>query len=563
MLTTVRHYRRNWLLPDITAGLVLAAFLVPTGMGYATASGLPVEYGLYASIAALVVYFLVGPSQILVIGPDSALAPLVAAALAAAPAGAAPGRAAILAVLAGLLCLLAGLLRLGILTDLISKPVRIGYLNGIAITVLAGQVPALAGMSERASTTSGHSFASDVAFAVQRLRAGDVSITAVAIGGGCLAVILGLRYLAPRLPGMLLAVAGAAATVAWMRSRGLDLPAMVPAVPGGLPSLEIPPLDWPTIMELAPVAAAIALVAAADTSVLSKAFPGPGGVPSPPNRELVALGIANIAAGLFQGFPVSSSSTRTPVVAAAGARSQVAGLIAAAGVAALIAMAPGLTALIPEPALAAVVVAACWSLLDIGGLLRFARVRPGELVVAAICLLGVVVLGVLPGILMAVAVSLGQFIWRSWLPYDAVLGRVAGVKGYHDIARHPDASLIPGLVLFRWDAPLFFANAGMFRRRLLEVVDDSATPTRRVIIAAEPITDIDTTASDTLCQLIDELHARGIELAFAELKGPVKDRLKRYGTFERFGPAAFQPTLGKAVSTYLHDHPVAWQDWTD
>ena len=237
MLTTVRHYRRNWLLPDITAGLVLAAFLVPTGMGYATASGLPVEYGLYASIAALVVYFLVGPSQILVIGPDSALAPLVAAALAAAPAGAAPGRAAILAVLAGLLCLLAGLLRLGILTDLISKPVRIGYLNGIAITVLAGQVPALAGMSERASTTSGHSFASDVAFAVQRLRAGDVSITAVAIGGGCLAVILGLRYLAPRLPGMLLAVAGAAATVAWMRSRGLDLPAMVPAVPGGLPSL--------------------------------------------------------------------------------------------------------------------------------------------------------------------------------------------------------------------------------------------------------------------------------------------------------------------------------------
>lgn len=563
MVTTFRQYRREWLWPDTSAGLVLAAFLVPTGMGYATASGLPVEYGLYASVAALVAYAVAGPSEILVVAPDSALVPLVAAALAVAPAAAAADRAAVLAVLTGGLCLVAATLRLGVLTDLVSKPVRIGYLNGIAITVLAGQLPDLIGVRDRVADATGHSFAADVAFVVGRLREGDVSPATLVIGGGCLAVILGLRRARPGVPGVLVAVVGAGTVVAWMRSRGLDVPAMVPAVPAGLPRLTIPRVEWSVVAELVPVSAAIALVAAADTSVLSRAFPGPGGVPSPPNRELAALGIANVAAGLFQGFPVSSSSTRTPVLAAAGARSRLAGLVAAAGVTLMIALVPGITARLPQAALAAVVIAACVSLLDVSGLVRFARVRPDEFVVATICLLGVVVLGVLPGILLAVAVSLAQFVWRNWQPYDAVLGRVAGVKGYHDVARHPDARLIPGLLLFRWDAPLFFANAGIFRRRLLDAVGRARPPVRRVIIAAEPITDIDTTACDTLCQVADELRGRDVELTFAELKGPVKDRLRRYGTFDRFGAAAFEPTLGRAVHAYLRDHDVTWQDWSE
>jgi MFS superfamily sulfate permease-like transporter len=348
-----------------------------------------------------------------------------------------------------------------------------------------------------------------------------------------------------------------------LKARGLPLPNLEAAIPPGLPAFALPQIDWPLLTELAPIAAAIALVAAADTSVLSRAFPGPDGQPSPPNRELVALGLANLAAGLFQGMPVSSSSTRTPIVAAAGARSQVAGLVAAGVVAGLIALAPGLSALIPKPALAAVVIAACGAILDLGGFWQLARVRPGEFVVSAVCLAGVVLLGVLPGIVAAVALSLTDFIWRSWRPYDAVLGRVQGVKGYHDISRHPDAALIPGLIIFRWDAPLFFANAGMFRSRLLAAIVASPTPVREVIVAAEPITDIDTTAADMLCQLADELRGRGIEIAFAELKGPAKDELKRYGLFDRFGPAAFYPTLGRAVSRYLHDHDVAWQDWSE
>lgn len=563
LFPTVRQYRRDWLLSDAAAGLVLAAFLVPTGMGYATASGLPVEYGLYASVAALVAYFCFGPSQILVIGPDSALAPLVAAAVAAAPAAAAPGRASLLAVMAGALCLLAAMLRLGTLTDLISKPVRVGYLNGIAITVVVGQLPAFVGMRDRAAATHGHSFTTDVLFTGQQLLRGDVTPAAVTIGIGCLLVILVLRLFAPRVPGALVAVIGAAAAAAWMRATGQTVPTMVPAVPAGLPSLAVPPYDWKLLVELAPVAGAIGIVAAADTSVLSRAFPGPGGVCSPPNRELAALGVANLVSGLLQGFPVSSSSTRTPVVATAGARSQVAGLVAAVGVAGLIGLAAGLTALIPEAALAAVVMAACGSLLDVGGILRLARIRPGECGVGVSCLVGVVAFGVLPGILLAVTISLAQFIGRSWRPYDAVLGRVEGVKGYHDISRHPDARRIPGLVLFRWDAPLFFANAGIFRRQLLTAIQTASPPTRQVILAAEPITDIDTTASDMLCQLADELQARGISLEFAELKGPAKDELRRHGIYQRFGEAAFHPTIGKAVAAYLHHHQVPWQDWTD
>ena len=563
MFSTVRHYTSTWLLPDLTAGIALTAFLVPTGMGYATASGLPVAHGLYASIAALVAYFVFGPSRILVLGPDSALAPLVAAAVAVGPAEEAPARAALLAILAGLFCVAAAVLRLGILTDLVSKPVRIGYLNGIAITVIVGQLPTLVGMSPGDGVARGQSFAGDVLVVVDGLRHRDLDVVSLAIGGGCLAVILLLRTLWPRVPGVLIAVLGAAAAVAGLQSGGLSTPEMVAEVPRGLPRLVLPGFDRDMIVAAIPVAAAIALVAAADTSVLSRAFPGPDAVPSPPNRELAALGIANLAAGLLQGFPVSSSSTRTPIVAAAGGRTQLAGLVAAGGVAAVIAWAPGAVAMIPKTALAAVVIAACASLIDLAAMVTLARIRPWECGVSVVCLGGVVALGVLPGILLAVAVALADFIWRSWRPHDAVLGRVEGVKGYHDIERHPEALQVPGLVLFRWDSPLFVANAGMFRQRLLDVVAAAPTPTRRVIIAAEPMTDIDTTAADTLCQLADELRARDIELAFAELKGPVKDRLRRYGIYESFGSGAFEPTVGRAVAAYVKAHEVPWRDWSE
>lgn len=563
MLTTIRAYQWKWLLPDLAAGATLTAFMVPTGMGYATASGLPVVYGLYASIAALVAYFVFGPSRILVLGPDSSLAPLVAAAVAMGPVSEAPARAAVLAILAGVFCVGAAVLRLGLLTDLVSRPVRIGYLNGIAITVIVGQLPTLLGLPLGKSLTQARSFAADLVVVAEWLWHESIDPTTAVLGGACLGMILLLRKLAPRVPGVLLALLGAAGAVMGLHAAGLGTPEMIPEVPTGLPSFSLPIVKWETLTAAVPIAAAIALVAAADTSVLSRAYPGPDGVPSPPNRELAALGLANLAAGLFQGFPVSSSSTRTPVVAAAGGQSQLAGLAAAFGVAAVIAWAPQAVAAIPKTALAAVVIAACASLIDVGGMLKLARVRRGEFAVSVVCLTGVVIFGVLSGIVLAVAVALADFIWRLWRPHDAVLGRVEGVKGYHDVARHPEARQVPGLVLFRWDSPLFFANAGMFRQRLLDVVAAAPTPTRRVIIAAEPITDIDTTAAETLCQLVEELRTRGIELGFAELKGPVKDRLREYGIYDAFGPGAFLPTLGRAVAAYVTAHHVPWRDWSE
>ena len=561
-LATLADYRPEWAFPDSIAGIALATVLVPSGMGYASASGLPVEHGLYASIAALIGYFLFGPSRILILGPDSSLTALIAAAVLPA-VGAAPDRsassAAMLAILSGGICIAGAACRVGFLTDLISKPIRLGYLNGIALTVIAGQLPRLLGLSGQAA--AGESLLADLSFLARELAAGHQAWPAVAVGVSCLALIIGLRVAIPRVPGVILAVLGSAIAVALCRQQGWPTPAVVGAVPAGLPMPALPQMSITEIWSLLPAAAAIALVSFADTSVLSRAFSSLSGSRASPNRELAALGGANLLAGLLRGFPVSSSSTRTPVVVAAGAQTQVAGLVGAGCVAALLAWAPGLLAGVPQATLAAVVISACASLLDIGGFVRLFQSRVGEFAVSIVCLAGVALFGVIPGIFMAVAISLAEFVWRAWRPYDAVLGRVDGLKGYHDVSRHPDARRIPGLVLFRWDSPLFFANSDVFREHVLDAIETAPTPTRRIVVAAEPVTDVDITAADMLCELADELCSRGVELGFAEMKGPVKDRLKRYGVFDRFGAERFQPTLGQAVDAYLVAHPVEWHDW--
>lgn len=561
-LATLADYRPEWAFRDSIAGIVLATMLVPAGMGYASASGLPVEHGLYASIAALIGYFLFGPSRILILGPDSSLTALVAAAVLPAVA-AAPDRAAssaaMLALLSGGICLAGAACRVGFLTDLISKPIRLGYLNGIALTVIASQLPRLLGLSGQAA--AGESLLADLSFLARELTAGHQTWSAVAIGFSCLGLILGLRAWVPRLPGVILAFAGSAIAVALCQRQGWPTPAVVGAVPTGLPMPKLPEMSIGEIWSLLPAAAAIALVSFADTSVLSRAFASLSGSRVSPDRELAALGGANLLAGLLRGFPVSSSSTRTPVAIAAGAQTQVAGLVGAGCVALLLAASPGVLSGVPQATLAAVVIAACLSLLDVGGFVRLFHARIGEFAVSLVCLAGVALFGVIPGIFMAIAISLAEFVWRAWRPYDAVLGRVDGLKGYHDLSRHPDARRIPGLVLFRWDSPLFFANSDVFRDHVLDAVEAAPTLTRRVVVAAEPVTDIDITAADMLCELADELRGRGVELCFAEMKGPVKDRLKRYGVFESFGADRFQPTLGQAVDAYLAAHPVEWRDW--
>ena len=560
-LETLRTYHRSWLPRDLVAGIVLTALLVPAGMGYAEASGLPAIYGLYATIVPLVMYAIIGPSRILVLGPDSSLAPLIAAAILPLAAGSeaeAVALAGMLAIFSGLLCVLAGLARFGFIADLLSKPVRYGYMNGIALTVLLSQVPKLFGFSIDAEGVIPEAQAF-----VRGVADGETNSVALVIGVACLAVIFGFKRWRPRIPGVLVAVVGATVAVGMFDlAQRYDLSVVGP-LPEGLPSLAIPSVSTDHIQALVAGAIGIALVSFADTSVLSRTFAIRGGYRVDPNQELVALGAANVAGGLFQGFSVSASSSRTPVAEAAGAKTQVTGLVGASAIALMLLFFPNVVRNLPDSALAAVVISAAIGLFEVAGVRKLYRVRKTEFALSMTCFLGVVFLGVIEGIFLAVALALLDFIRRAWRPYDAVLGRVDDLKGYHDVTRHPDAKRIPGLVLFRWDAPLFFANAEVFADRVRQAVASSPTPARWAVVAAEPVTDLDTTAADVLRELDRELAAEGVDLRFAEMKGPVKDKLKRYALYERFGDDHFYYTVGAAVSAYLDATGVEWTDWED
>jgi len=557
-LTMLRTYQRGWLAKDAVAGLVLTALLVPVGMGYAEAAGLPAIYGLYATIVPLVAYAIFGPSRILVLGPDSALAALIAATILPLAAGNAERvvvLAGMLAILSGALCILAGLARLGFITDLLSKPIRYGYLNGIALTVLVGQLPKVFGFS-----VSGDNLLQEASGLAQGILNGQTNWTACAIGFSCLIVILGFKRWAPKIPVVLIAVVGATIVVSLFALTARAGISVVGPLPQGLPAFQIPTVSLGELSVLMAGAVAIALVSFADMSVLSRTFALRGGYEVDGNQELIALGAANMAAGFFQGFSVSSSASRTPVAESAGAKTQLTGVVGAVCIALLLIFAPMLLRDLPHAALGAVVIAACIGLVEVHGVRRLYQLRRDEFALSLVCFLGVALLGVIQGIFIAVGLALLTFIWRAWRPYDAVLGRVEGRKGYHDISRHPEAKRVPGLVLFRWDAPLFFANAEIFHEHVLRAIAEAPTPTSWVVVTAEPVTDVDITAADALADLDETLHQAGMELCFAEMKGPVKDRLKRYGLFTKLGTENFFPTIGQAVARYLATHQVEWRD---
>ena len=403
-ISALRTYQPAWLAKDIGAGLVLTAILVPTGMGYAAAAGLPVIYGLYATIVPLMAYAIFGPSPILVLGPDSALVALIAATIlpiADGDADRAVALAAMLALLSGFLCILAGLARFGFITDLLSKPIRYGYLNGIALTVLIGQLPKVLGFS-----AGGANLLDETGGLVRGVLDGRINGTACAIGVSCLFVILGLRRWAPRVPGVLVAVIGATVAVSTFDLAATTGIAVVGSLPEGLPGFRIPVLSSNDVRELAAGAVAITLVSFADTSVLSRTFALRKGYRVDSNQEFIALGIANVAAGLFQGFPVSSSATRTPVAESAGAKTQVTSVVGALCIALLLVFAPTLLRNLPGAALGAMVIAACLSLFEIGGVMRLYHLRSSEFLLSIVCFVGVVLLGVIQGIFIAVAVAL-------------------------------------------------------------------------------------------------------------------------------------------------------------
>ena len=557
---TLRHYQSSWLRNDLGAGLVMTAMLVPVGIAYAEASGVPGINGLYATIVPLLAYAVFGPSRILVLGPDSALAPVILAVVLPLSAGE-PQRAVaiagMMAIVSGGVCVAVGLGRLGFITELLSKPIRYGYMNGIALTVLLSQVPKLFGFSVSAKGPLRQAWG-----IIEKIVEGSTNMTALAVGAGTLILILLLKS-KPRLPGVLIAVVVATLVVAVFDLATRAGVSVLGSLQRGLPAPRLPFVqvaDWESILV---GGAAVALVSFADTSVLSRTYAARLRTPVDPNQEMVGLGIANLAAAFFQGFPISSSSSRTPVAEAAGARTQVTGVVGALAIAVLLIFAPELLRNLPHPALAAVVIAAAIGLVEVRDLQRVYRIQRWEFWLSMTCFAGVVVFGAIPGIAIAITIAVIEFLWDGWRPHSAVLGRVERVKGYHDIARHPEARLIPGLVLFRWDAPLFFANAELFHERVLDAVASSPTPVRWLVIAAEPVTSVDVTAADAISELDDTLRAATIELCFAEVKDPVKDKLKRFGLLTRFGEQTFFATLGEAVSAYLSSHPVEWVDWED
>jgi len=362
---------------------------------------------------------------------------------------------------------------------------------------------------------------------------------------------------------VLVAVAGATLLSAFLEETlraGVDV---VGALPQGLPAIRIPSIRLDDIAPVLIGGLAVAMVSFADTSVLARSYAARTGALPDPNREMVGLGAANLAAGLFQGFPVSASTSRTPVAEMAGAKTQLTGVVGALAVCLLLVLAPSLLASLPRATLAAVVIASACALVEVSDLRRIYRIQQWEFWLSMGCFAGVALFGAIPGIGLAIVAAVIEFLWDGWRPHFAVLGRVEGMKGYHDLKRYPDARQVPGLLLFRWDAPLFFANAELFRSRVLETVAASPTPVRWLVVGAEPITSVDVTAADILDDLDRILRAEGIELCFAEMKDPVKDKLKRFGLHTNLGEERFFATIGEAVNTYLEIHSVDWVDWED
>jgi high affinity sulfate transporter 1 len=553
---TVRTYRRSWLPKDVVAGLVLSSLLVPQGMAYAELAGLPPITGLYTTVFGLLGYAVFGASRILVVGPDSSLGPMIAAVLIATigsggdPA-VAVGLASMLGLLVGATMTLAGVAKLGFIADLLSTPTQLGYMNGLAVTIFVSQLPKLCGFS-----VDGDGLIAEAAGFVRGLAAGEAVPAAFAVGLLTLTIILGLQRWLPKLPAILIAVVAAIAAT-WLfdlGGRGVEL---VGPLPAGFPPFTVPQASWSQLVLLLVGAVGITIVSLTDTISTASAFAARTGQEVRADQEMIGVGAANVAASFFQGFPISTSSSRTAVAAQSGARTQVTGIVGAAVILVMLLLTPGLLRDLPQPALGAVVIAASLSLADIPGTVRLWRRRRLEFLVSITAFLGVALLGVLPGIGVAVGLSVLNVFRRLWWPYQTELRRPAGVPGYHDVRSYPDGERLPGLLLYRFDAPLIFANARVFRDQIRRLARTDPRPVW-IVLAAEPVTDVDTTAADMLEDLDSWLNERGVSLVFAELKDPVREKLDRYGMTAAIGPDRFFPTLDRAVAAYRDRTGADW-----
>ena len=538
-------YDRSWLRPDIIAGVTVWALLVPEAMAYASMAGLPPEAGLYAALPPLVLYAIFGTSRHVSVGPSSAVAVMVAATV--APLAAGDGErfialAAGLALLVGGILVAAGIARLGFVSEFMAKPVLTGFIMGLALIIGLGQADKLFGID-----AEGDNFFLELVDLISKLP--DAHFETVLVGIGSVLLLLGLRRYAPKAPAALITVALSIVAVALfdLDARGVHITGDIPS---GLPPVEVPDISMADLKDLLPGAFGIALVAYAESIAGMRSFATKHHYDVDSNQELIALGISNVGAGFSRGFAVDVSLSRSSVADEAGARTQVAGLVNAALIFITILALTPLFHDLPEAALGAVVIFAIAHLIDVGEFKRLYRVRKQDFGLAVVCMMGVLIVDVLPGLIIAVVLSLFVLLYRVSRPHTATLGRVAE-DAYRDIERYPEAETIAGLVIFRFDAELFFANANVFRDRVRQLLAASEPPATALLIDAEGITDLDTSAADILAELWSELASTGVELLMARVHGPVRDMLHRSGLEESIGPDRIYATVRAGVEDYL------------
>ena len=537
-----RTYERGWLRFDLVAGIVLAAILVPQGMAYAELAGLPPVNGLYTTIACLVAYAIFGPSRVLVLGPDSSVSPLILASITPLVVVGDPGSAIVLAgmlaVLVGLIEIGLGVAKLGFVADLLSSEVRVGYMNGLAVTIIVGQLPKLFG------------FSTDADGFVDELKAfwnglDQTNRTTLITGLAVLLVLLVLPRITTRIPAVLVAIVGVTVVSALLglADEGVKT---VGTLPQGFPTPSLPWTSASDAVALMVGAVGITMVSLTDTIATASSFAARRGDEVDANAEMIGVGASNIAAGFFQGFAVSVSSSRTAVADQSGARTQLTGLVGAGLVALLLLVFNGLLADLPQTALAAVVIVAALSLADLPALARFARLRRSSLVLSLVASAGVIFLGVLQGIVVAIVLAILLFFRRNWWPHGTVLAEVPELGGWHAVSVHPEGRQVDGIVVFRWEAPLFFANAGQFRDQVRALVRDSSPA--YVVLQCEAVTDIDVTAAEVLKDLDEELNAKGVHLAFVELRDRLADLIVRYDLDATLQAEHFYASVEEAVA---------------
>jgi high affinity sulfate transporter 1 len=536
----IRDYELSELPKDLAAGITLGLILVPVGLAFGDLAGVPLA-GLYAGILPLIAYALFGSSRQLIIGPDASMATLVAvsvAPLSGGDIGRMTAMVCVLAILIGLICILASLLRLGFIADFLAKPVITGFMHGLAIVIIVGQIP-----KELQVSGSGETTLEQLMTLGRNLS--DTHLITLAIGASCLLVILSCRRWFPRIPGQIVALIGAILAVHFLKLDRLGV-AVVGAIPQGMPHFRIPYVGVEELQSLVPISLAAALLAISDSVATARGFASRNRYRIDVNQEMLALGLGNITAGLTQGLPVSGSGSRTAAAESAGSRTQVTSMIAATVIACVMLFMTGWLYSLPSAALGAILIAAAWGLCDFQEFRRMWRFRGAGLVGALLTLAGVICLGVMQGIGLGVIFSLIYVLKALAFPNDAVLGQ-SGVDDFHDLNRDPRAKAIPGVMVYRFSGPLFFANCGVLRSRAEELINQSPVPLHGFILDASAIFDVDLAACEVLSELNKDLRARGIRLLIANLQGPVRDRLLRGWEVAATDPDIFFSGLGAAI----------------